>query len=184
MSFFMGVLKRWLKLAVFILFRWVNLIPLIIFIAKILEVQGLLSLNEEGRDVVSNFIEWFGVLYGILLPLILVRVWEQLDEIDREFDREADAIKLLYEGIFYLKPEYAMFGKKISGLLHQYVVHILKYYREEVKLTEDNIDLEQKTLNKFEARLAGDKILEDIRKEYKELVFFARKTEKIGRAHV
>jgi hypothetical protein len=196
---------RWVKLSVSILFRYVNFIPLFIFIAKFLEVQGVLKF-DKADTFVSNFIEWFGVLYGILLPLILVRVWEQLDEIDRQFDREADAVKLLYEDLFYLQGEYAVFGKEISKLLREYVVHVLRFYREEIKTIDsvppksDNeivskkqyqriyewvreqwrgsIQSEGETSELVDARLVGDKILENIRSQYRNLILFARKTAK------
>ncbi len=133
----MGEFFRNIALAIF---KWVNLIPLSIFVAKALEVkfqnEGIpftLTDVDGNPTFASNFIEWFGILYGILLPLMLVRVWEQLDAIDREFDREADAVKLLYEDIYYLPGNTENFAKETAKLLSGYVKHVMDNYRYEVK---------------------------------------------------
>lgn len=122
------------------IFKSVNFIPIAILIAKTLEVwfriQGkpFTLIDPNGTPTfISSFIEWFGVIYGILLPLMLVRVWEQLDAIDREFDREADAVKFLYEDIFYLPVNSANFAKGIGSLLREYVIHVKTNYRYEIK---------------------------------------------------
>ena len=128
------------NIALFV-FKSVNLIPVSIVLAKIAEAQlrdkGIVfTLTDDGNPTfASNFIEWFGILYGILLPLILVRVWEQLDDIDREFDKEADAVRLLYEDISYLPASTKPFAKKTALLLRKYVAHVIENYRYEVKPT-------------------------------------------------
>lgn len=138
-----------------------NLIPLSIIAAKLSEIV-LRQFNIEfasttnGYSFAANFIEWFGVLYGILLPLILVRVWEQLDNIDREFDREADAVKLLYEDAHYLKGRNAIIGNEIVKLLRLYVVHVINNFSYESKGSDT-------------ARIEGDQILERIRELYRSL---------------
>jgi hypothetical protein len=127
---------------------YVYLIPLSIFAAKLLDIIfriigiDFASPADSARGwFIANFIEWFGVLYGLLLPLILVRAWEQLDDIDREFDREADAVKVLYEDLFFLSGERATFGKRIAALLHDYVVHVMDKYPSETKrLGDENVD--------------------------------------------
>lgn len=140
----------------------VNIIPISIIAAKVAEVV-LRQFNIEfastagSYSFAANFIEWFGVLYGILLPLILLRVWLQLDSIDREFDKEAEAIKLLYEDIHYLHGKYAFIGVKMASLLRMYVVHVINNHVIE-------------TYGSDSARLAGDEILEKIRELYRVLI--------------
>lgn len=89
--------------------------------------------DELKNTFAANFIEWFGVLYGILLPLIMVRVWEQLDDIDREFDREADIVRIMYEDLAYLPEKSQKIGVEIAVVLRDYVVHVTKNYEYEVK---------------------------------------------------
>ncbi len=124
--------------------NFVYFIPGSIFTTKLLEVIfqafniDFASLPDQtGNWFVSNFIEWFGVLYGILLTLILVRVWEQLDHIDREFDREADTVKILYADILFLQGKNAIIGKNVITLLHNYVQHVLDNYPNEIKKVSD-----------------------------------------------
>lgn len=144
----------------------VILIPLTIFIIKELEIIlrflgiEIASPSDSENWFISNFIEWFGVLYGILLPLILVRVWEQLDDIDREFDKEADTVKILYKDLYYLSEiseEVAKIGKKISNTLYEYAEHVTSNYQDEIKKPDSE-------------RLKGDQLLEQIREQLKNLI--------------
>lgn len=143
------------------------LIPLVIFIAKELEIIFRffgIEISSYSSNInnsfIPNFIEWFGVLYGMLLPLILVRAWQQLDDIDREFDKEADIVKILYEDLQYLinmggKTE--NIGKEISKTLYSYVNHVTNNYQDEIKKTGSK----QKD---------GDTILELLREQIKKLL--------------
>jgi hypothetical protein len=167
--------------------NYVYLIPLSIYIVKALEIlfriiqelvnsigfqfpqniQFILPPNEvTGSWFVSDFIEWFGVLYGILLPLILVRAWEQFDDIDREFDREADAVKILYEDTLLLREENTSIGNEIVSSLREYTQHVIRNYKKE----SDN-----KTSKE---RRDGDQILNKIRKQYKFLIHLDGKNKK------
>jgi hypothetical protein len=151
-------------------FRTVSLIPISIFAIKALEIIfrfygiEITRYTADGENTfISNFIEWFGVLYGILLPLILVRVWEQLDDIDREFDREADTIKMLYEDVFYLQGKNVTFGKEIAELLRGYVEYVIGNYRYEIKP-------DAKPKRKKYQRIKGEGNLVKIRKDFKRFI--------------
>ena len=141
-------------------------IPLSIIIAKEVEILFLIMGWEftsalDSNGFISNFIEWFGVLYGILLPLILVRAWEQLDAIDREFDREADAARILYKDLQFLSTlpgKVGDMGRDITQLLHNYVFYVKNNYKFEIKQSGDTV------------RVDGDKILEDLRVKFNGLL--------------
>ncbi len=119
--------------------------------------DGTTPSAEVTNSFAANFIEWFGVLYSILLPLILVRVWEQLDDIDREFDREADVIRIFFEDLYFLREKNEIVGQRISDLLRKYVKHVVKKYSFEVKEIEKE-------------RRSGDEILINIRKQFHDLI--------------
>lgn len=116
--------------------------------------------TDGDRAFIVNFVEWFGVFYGFLLPLLLVRTWEQFDRADREFDREADAIKVLLEDILLLDDrDFLPFKLKMTLRLHLYCRHIRKRYKLEHK--KENVYLKKH----------GDNLLQGIRTGYKNLIY-------------
>jgi hypothetical protein len=121
-------------------------------------IQPLLP-SSGSETYLDQFIERFGVIYGILLPLILVRAWEQLDELDRVFDKEADAVKTFYDELFFLRDKDKSFLKNIMQSLQEYVSYVIDNYQDEVK----------KTGRKAEEKIKGDKILDGIMQELKNL---------------
>lgn len=64
--------------------------------------QGILLADNQ---LIQSFIEWFGVAYGLFIALVLVTVWSQYDTVEREFDREADAIFMLYQAVKQVGPQ-------------------------------------------------------------------------------
>jgi hypothetical protein len=127
------------------------------FLARLIPpLKAFDFLPNNSNEFVGNFIEWFGVLYGLLLPLILVRAWEQFDAIGREFDREADTIKLLYEDVLLFFKEDIGFKSKFLSLLLDYVGHVKTNYQNEAK--DDSKE-----------RIHGDILLSNLREEYYKL---------------
>ncbi len=155
---------NWLKSiskSVFYILLWIFIAKELEIVLKFFHIEIASPNMADGNWFVSNFIEWFGVLYGILLPLILVRAWEQLDTIDREFDREADTVKILYEDLYYLSDldgEFSKISNEITILLRTYVKHVIENYKNEIKQSKND------------SRFIGDKIIEGIRKKFKELI--------------
>lgn len=116
--------------------------------------------TSDDREFSKGFVEWFGVFYGFLLPMLLIRAWEQLDSADREFDREADAIKVLLEDILLLDDKnFLDFKKTMIAELDGYVQHILSNYK-----------IEHRTRD-IELKIRGDAMLQGIRTNYKELIY-------------
>lgn len=124
------------------------------------DLQWLNNLGLFSKDTpvafFENFIEWFGVLYGFLLPLILVRVWEQFDEIDKEYDKEADSVKILIENLKLLHDDNRALGDKIIQSLIRYIYHVQNNYDKEV--------------NNRNVRIDGDRILRETRELFKDLI--------------
>lgn len=90
-----------------------------------------LNLQEGDLANFGNFIEWFGVPYGLLITLVLVNVWTQFETTNREFDREAD-------GVFALFNTYSLISdirtkKLVNTILYYYVKHTRNQYSEEYK---------------------------------------------------
>jgi hypothetical protein len=116
--------------------------------------------TKDDRAFSLGFVEWFGVFYGFFLPLLLVRAWEQLDRADREFDREADAIKVLLEDILLLDDKgFLDFKLSMACRLHLYCRHVWKRYWFE-HLAENAY-----------IKKHGDNLLQGIRIGYKNLIY-------------
>jgi hypothetical protein len=109
-------------------------------------------------DLIESFIEWFGVAYGLFIALVLVNVWAQFNTTEREFDREADAIFMLYQSIKQVKETRrtkALKREIITGI-KAYVAHVTNYYEYEHQ--------------KLMVKDAGDRILVRIRDFIGELI--------------
>jgi hypothetical protein len=114
----------------------------------------------DDRAFSLGFVEWFGVFYGFFLPLLLVRAWEQLDRADREFDREADSIKVLLEDILLLDDkDFLAFKLSMACRLHLYCRHVWKRYKFEHLLESAYV------------KKHGDNLLQGIRIGYKNLIY-------------
>jgi hypothetical protein len=79
--------------------------------------------NEHDTNIIGNFIEWFGVLYGVLLALVVVEVWQKFSVLNKEIDREADALVLLLKNVRFLKDKMKI--KQIGQCVLEYANLIL-----------------------------------------------------------
>ncbi len=120
---------------------------------------SIFDLPQNDQQVIQNFIEWFGVPYGLLIALVLVNVWNQFDRIDREFDREADAISMLYETVLLIDDDNQKLTKckqEITQKIIGYVNHVAKNYSHE---HTDSV-----------VRNIGDNFLKGIREVVKQVI--------------
>jgi len=81
--------------------------------------------TKEDASIIGSFIEWFGVLYGVLLALVVVEVWQRYSLLNNEIDREADALVLLLKTIRFLDDENKI--KQIAGRIVDYCNIILQF---------------------------------------------------------
>ena len=125
-----------------------------------LEVNYPIFATVDDKEFSKGFVEWFGTFYSFFLPLLLLRAWEQLDRADREFDREADAIKVLLEDIMLLDNEtFLELKKHMVRELNTYVQHVIDNYRIEHRAGDVNL------------KRHGDSLLQGIRVNYKDLIY-------------
>jgi hypothetical protein len=141
-----------------IVFKLVNLIPLSIILAKVLETQlrnNGIEFISSSDSFISDYIQWAGVLYGVTTPLVLLKVVEQLESLDQEFDKESEKVKLFFECIYYSPKKDSRHIKEISDLLRRYVAHVILNYRNEVR---------RRNLKAMEIDFvtSGDQILDDM----------------------
>ncbi|MEE4311165.1 MAG: DUF4239 domain-containing protein [candidate division KSB1 bacterium] len=144
--------------------------PLIIGLSgallSILVYYGSMVLHDDlGRDmeVIQNFIEWFGVPYGLLIALVLVNVWAQYDIVDREFDREADAFAMMFHTVFLIQTadkKLLKYKNEVMEMIGEYVKHVLSTH----KVEHNNPDVKKK----------GDNYLLKIRDTIGEIINFEK----------
>lgn len=133
------------------------------------------SLGKHDLDTIQNFIEWFGTAYSLLLALVLVNVWNQFDTLNREFDREVDAIATLYQTTKYAQTfiengeneltegrgvevaEIRASFQLIINKIEKYIRHVVKKYQDEHILIQQ--------------RRNGEKILESIGREISSIAY-------------
>jgi hypothetical protein len=96
-----------------------------------------LEFEADIRTNFQNFIEWFGVPYALVLAAVLVNAWQQFETVERDFDKEADALATLFETSLLLDDRDGRL-RQVTGLKAQikeqivkYVEHVSKNYRDE-----------------------------------------------------
>jgi hypothetical protein len=129
-------------------------------IATLLIAQALIDgtradglfLSRADKQLAQNFVEWFGVLYGFLLPTILVKVWEQFDAIDNVLDREADAVNSLVGDLMLLDEQHKPFRDQVLRCLYEYSSNVVGFVNKQIPAADEMKD--------------GEKILRDLRGYY------------------
>ncbi len=86
------------------------------------------------KKFIINFVEWFGVIYGFIWSTIVVKVWEQFEELNSTFDREVDAIQLLVEDLGLLNSGDNTFRSTALPLLQTYVQNVRKLMKKEISI--------------------------------------------------
>jgi len=80
------------------------------------------NLSDGDIQVIQGFIEWFGVVYGLLLAMIIVEVWTKHNHINSEIDKEADALYLLLKTAGYSNDKIAYY--ELIQIIHNYATFV------------------------------------------------------------
>jgi hypothetical protein len=51
----------------------------------------------EDQEILQNFIEWFGIIYALVLTIIVDQCRNKYNKLNHQLDREADALALLFQ---------------------------------------------------------------------------------------
>lgn len=84
---------------------------------------GLIILGRAKGDkilddqLIGNFIEWFGILFSVMLGLIVVQVWAKYNVVDSLIDKEADALVSLLRFASFIQhtPAFDLLVAEISS---------------------------------------------------------------------
>lgn len=123
----------------------------------------VVKLSENDREVIQGFVEWFGTAYSFFLALAIVNVWSQFETVERELDRELDAIASLLQAVNYTVPsekskkkKLAKFKNEVRADIKKYLEHVLEHHKYE------HLDPEK--------RRTGTRILRDVGDNISKLV--------------
>jgi hypothetical protein len=102
----------------------------------------MVTRDVKDQQAVQGFIEWFGTAYSFFLALAIVNVWSQFDTVEREFDRELDAVSTLLQNVKHTEAssiwkvrEVRRFKESVQADIKNYVDHVVKYYKFEHRVT-------------------------------------------------
>lgn len=94
--------------------------------------------DKNDQEAVRGFIEWFGTAYSFFLALAIVNVWSQFETVEREFDRELDAVSTLLQTVKYTgvsnkskEGKLKEFKKRVIEDIQRYVTHVVNNYKFE-----------------------------------------------------
>lgn len=59
--------------------------------------QFIGNLSDKDQNLLQNFIEWYAVVYTLVLSVIVGQGWAKYNRINNEIDREADSLVLLVQ---------------------------------------------------------------------------------------
>jgi hypothetical protein len=82
-----------------------------------------LGLGSESNEIVSNFLAFTGVFYGIVLGLVAVGAWDTFNDASGRAEREASSLASFYRVITQLpEPD----RSEIQGITRDYVVQVIE----------------------------------------------------------
>jgi hypothetical protein len=82
-----------------------------------------LSSNPNDNTIISGFLEWFGVLLGIIMGLVLVEVWARHSQVNEDIDKEADGLTLLIKTCRFFHDSSCQ--KRIADSVINYVQNVM-----------------------------------------------------------
>jgi hypothetical protein len=111
--------------------------------------------DVKDQEAIRGFIEWFGTAYSFFLALAIVNVWSQFENVEREFDRELDAVSTLLQTVKYT----AVSNKSKEGQLEKFKENVIKDIKKYVTHVVNNYKFEHLVPRQHHN---GDQILESI----------------------
>lgn len=70
---------------------------ILILVMILINNQFIQQLSHDDQNLLQNFIEWYAVVYTLVLSVIVGQGWRKYNKINNEIDREADSLVLLVQ---------------------------------------------------------------------------------------
>ena len=85
-------------------------------------VQSRFHRQPGLNELVGDFLQYFGVIYGLLLGLLAVATYQNLSEVDKAVGNEASSLAALYRDVSgYPQPK----RSELEGLLRDYTRYVI-----------------------------------------------------------
>ncbi|MFN8462537.1 MAG: hypothetical protein U0X93_12320 [Anaerolineales bacterium] len=112
-------------------------------------------ITPDDIELNKLFIGWFGVFIGLLLPLILVKVWKQFEVLEKNFDKEADSLKVFAENIMLLPRNLNKEKAKLLSISQAYTQYIQDHYIDEEITGDDSKKVGDDIINRLRIELSA-----------------------------
>lgn len=121
-------------------------------------------LDEERRlnDMLGAFLQYFGVIYGLLLGLLAVATWQDRSEVERGIANEAASLAALYRDVSsYPEPDRTELQNLVRGHTRYIIDQVWPLQREGTLPVDERKRVEdiQARLFLFEPRTKGQEAL-------------------------
>jgi hypothetical protein len=87
------------------------------------QFDRLLNLGAESNEIVSNFLAFTGVFYGIVLGLVAVGAWDTFNSASGRAEKEASALAAFYRVITQLPDPHKT---ELQDITRSYVVQVVE----------------------------------------------------------
>ena len=133
-----------------LLIQW---IPNSVFASLLSVVPRITTITEDDQIIISNFIQWFGILYGLILTAVFAHALEQFSDAEQAFDAELSTISALHNTCHLLS----------SNVLKVKILKNLKEYINIVKTNPSARDAGENFYNDFSKniRICVSEIIDD-----------------------
>ncbi|HEY8276740.1 MAG TPA: hypothetical protein VIG52_07075 [Methyloceanibacter sp.] len=85
-------------------------------------IKPLLHKDSGLNEILGDFLQYFGVIYGLLLGLLAVSTYQNHEDAERAVINEASALAALYRDIsMYPEP----YGSELKGFLKDYTRYVI-----------------------------------------------------------
>src|SRR5262245_26427388 len=85
-------------------------------------VQARFHRESGQNELVGDFLQYFGIIYGLLLGLLAVATYQNLTEVDKTVGNEASSLAALYRDVSsYPEPK----RSELEGLLRDYTRYVI-----------------------------------------------------------
>ena len=131
MERFINVLPTWFTCLLFVLLCTGAYCLILLLLRKQLKKETL----KENHDVTGVIFGLIGILYSLVLAFVIVAVWEEYEDIERDVSKEATKLRAI---VSYSEELPDSVGNKIRAAVKEYVTIVVN--KEWTAMEENNVN--------------------------------------------